>query len=149
MPSQRDFGLEGDVVYERGRESNGMCTQSDWYGERYGELQGGGSVDGLHRYELQDRYLELTRHSLPAIARLKGWSLKEDHCFMRVILDQLFQDCWYNHLDRRLRAYKQLNEAQLRRAIYLGKIIESGDVVTLERWNRESLHWRKKNPKVR
>ena len=63
---------------------------------------------------------------------------------MRVILDQLFQDCWYNHLDRRLTAYKQLNDEQLRRAIGLGTMIAAGDVVALENWNRESLHWRQK-----
>ena len=63
---------------------------------------------------------------------------------MRVILDQLFQDCWYHHLDRRLTAYKQLNDEQLRRAIFLGTMIERGDVVALEKWNRESLRWRQK-----
>ena len=94
--------------------------------DRYSEIRNHDSADGLHRYDLQDRYLKLVRHSPPAIARLKGWGLKEDHCFMRVILDQLFQDCWYNHLDRRLAAYKQLNNDQLRRAIALGTVIENG-----------------------
>ena len=112
--------------------------------DRYSELQGHAGDDGVHRYELQDRYLDLMRHSLPAIARSKGWRLTEDHCFMRVILDQLFQDCWYHHLDRRLTAYKQLNDEQLRRAIFLGTMIERGDVVALEKWNRESLRWRQK-----
>lgn len=56
----------------------------------------------LHRYELQDRYLELTRVELPAEARRRDWVVIEDHCFMRIILDRLFGDCWYNHLDRRL-----------------------------------------------
>ena len=132
--------LDGHSFYCRDRKSTGMGNNLD----RYSELQNHESADGLHRYELQDRYLELARHSLPAIARLKGWRLKEDHCFMRVILDQLFQDCWYNHLDRRLTAYKQLNDEQLRRAIELGTMIEAGDVVALEKWNRESLHWRQK-----
>ena len=63
---------------------------------------------------------------------------------MRVILDQLFQDCWYHHLDRRLAACIQLNDQQVRRAIFLGTMIERGDVVALEKWNRESLHWRQK-----
>ena len=112
--------------------------------DRYSEIQGHAGDDGIHRYELQDRYLELMRHSLPAIARSKGWRLKEDHCFMRVILDQLFQDCWYHHLDRRLSAYKQLNDRQLRRANFLGVMIERGDGIALETWNHESLHWRQK-----
>ncbi len=63
---------------------------------------------------------------------------------MRVMLDQLCQDCWCNHLDRRLAAYKQRNNEQLCRAKSLGSVIESGDVVALEKWNRESLHWRQK-----
>ena len=112
--------------------------------DRYSEIRNHDSADGLHRYDLQDRYLKLVRHSLPAIARLKGWGLKEDRCFMRVILDQLFQDCWYNHLDRRLAAYKQLNNDQLRRAIALGTVIENGDENALARWDRESLLWRRK-----
>ena len=110
--------------------------------ERYRELMGEKSADRLHRYELQERYLKLTRHVLPAIARMKGWALNEDHCFMRVILDQLFQDCWYNHLDRRLTAYKQLNDQQLLRAISLATVVERGDFDTLDQWNRESLRWR-------
>ena len=100
------------------------------------------SLEHLHRYELQDLYLKLTREVLPAVARLKGWTLKEDHCFMRVILDQLFQDCWYNHLDRRLTAYKQLNDKQLVQAIQLATVIRSREFDTLEKWNRESLAWR-------
>lgn len=34
--------------------------------ERYRELMGEKSADRLHRYELQERYLKLTRHVLPA-----------------------------------------------------------------------------------
>ena len=73
---------------------------------------------------------------------MKGWALNEDHCFMRVILDQLFQDCWYNHLDCRLTAYKQLNDQQIRGAISLATVVERGDFDTLDQWNRESLRWR-------
>ena len=115
--------------------------------DRYREIMGHKSADRLHRYELQERYLKLTRHVLPAVARMKGWALKEDHCFMRVILDHLFQDCWYNHLDRRLTAYKQLNDQQLRRAISLATVIEGGEFDTLDKWNRESLRWRQQAAK--
>ena len=66
-----------DSFYCRDRESTGMGNHL----YRYSELQNHNSADGLHRYELQDRYLELTRHSLPAIARLKGWRLKEGSLF--------------------------------------------------------------------
>ncbi|WP_186776554.1 hypothetical protein [Rubripirellula reticaptiva] len=49
------------------------------------------AIGDLHRYELQDRYLELTRMELPAQARLGGWIVKYDHCVMRIIYDQWFQ----------------------------------------------------------
>ncbi len=97
-----------------------------------------------HRYELQDRYLELTRTELPAKARLGGWIVTEDHCFMRILLDQLFQGCWYDHLDRRLTAYKQLNETQLTEVIAMAEKLLAGDTKTLARWNTESLRWRGK-----
>jgi len=94
------------------------------------------------RRELQERYLELTRHELPARAARDHWRLSEDHCFMRIILDQLFQDCWYDHLDKRLPAYKQLNNDQLRKAIEFAQQILSEGYPLLNRWNFESLQWR-------
>ena len=97
----------------------------------------------LHRYDLQDRYLELMRIELPGEARIRGWGIVDDHCFMRIILDRLFGDCWYNHLDRRLTAYKQLRDAQLRSCIAMAEQILAGDVAALESWNRDSLRWRK------
>ncbi|MEL7266361.1 MAG: hypothetical protein AAFP69_16330, partial [Planctomycetota bacterium] len=92
-----------------------------------------------HRYQLQERYMELTRVELPAEARKRGWAIQEDHCFMRIILDQLFHDCWYAHLDRRLTAYKQLNEDQLQSCITMANQILAGDQEKLERWNQQSL----------
>lgn len=96
------------------------------------------------RYDLQARYLDLTRVELPAAARKHGWPITEDHCFMRVILDALFEGCWYDHLDRRLRAYKQLDTAQLGRAIALGqRMLDEGEP-TVTALNRQSLRWREK-----
>jgi hypothetical protein len=101
-------------------------------------------LGALHRYELQDRYLELTRVELPAEARRHGWVVTEDHCFMRIILDRLFGDCWYNHLDRRLTAYKQLGDEQLRECISMAEQLLEGDTEALATWNRDSLRWRGK-----
>ncbi|MGI9470908.1 MAG: hypothetical protein ACR2NZ_05225 [Rubripirellula sp.] len=101
-------------------------------------------LGALHRYELQDRYLELTRVELPAEARKRGCAVAEDHCFMRIILDRLFGDCWYNHLDRRLTAYKQLSEDQLRDCIATAEQLLAGGTEALLRWNRDSLRWRSK-----
>ena len=112
--------------------------------DRYSHLFAEDPEIADHRYVLQDRYLELTRISLPAKGLSSGWSIRDDHCFMRIILDQLFQDCWYNHLDRRLVAYKQLTNPQLKSAIELAhSILQHGDEV-LESWNRQSLEWRQK-----
>lgn len=114
------------------------------HSERYADLFAGDPELEKHRYVLQDKYLELTRVTLPAHAKAEGWSLKEDHCFMRVVLDQLFEDCWYNHLDKRLVAYKQLNESQLEVAVGLATaLIDQGESL-LEVWNRQSLAWRNK-----
>ncbi|MBB3204929.1 hypothetical protein FHS27_000696 [Rhodopirellula rubra] len=63
---------------------------------------------------------------------------------MRIILDQLFQGCWYDHLDRRLVAYKQLNNQKLTQAIALAETLLAGDTEILAHWNRESLQWRGK-----
>ncbi len=42
------------------------------------------------RYDLQARYLQLTREDLPAAALREGWPVRDDHCFMRIVLDHLF-----------------------------------------------------------
>lgn len=110
--------------------------------DRYSELFAYDPEFQDDRMVLQDQYIELLRVTLPAIARRKGWLLTEDHCFMRVVLDQLFQDCWYNHLDKRLRAYRQLNVEQLKRAIAMGNAIRDRGEELLEKWNRQSLAWR-------
>ncbi|MFN3188985.1 MAG: hypothetical protein ACE361_00565 [Aureliella sp.] len=99
-------------------------------------------LSSLHRYELQERYLELTRGELPALAMQRGWEIKDDHCFMRIILDRLFQDCWYNHLDVRLTAYKQLTETQLRMCISIAEELLEADAESIGAWNHDSLRWR-------
>jgi predicted 2-oxoglutarate/Fe(II)-dependent dioxygenase YbiX len=115
------------------------------HADRYANLFSDDPDLDCHRYVLQDQYLELTRVKLPAVAKAAGWTITEDHCFMRIILDQLFDDCWYNHLDKRLVAYKQLSEDQLKVAIELAhSILDRGEVL-LEIWNRQSLAWRNKN----
>lgn len=94
------------------------------------------------RYALQDRYLELARELLPRAARRGEWTVREDHCFMRIMLDHACGGCWYDHLDRRLRAYKQLTGNRLRAAVAAGeRMLAEGEpaVVAL---NRESLRWR-------
>ncbi len=96
------------------------------------------------RYDLQQRYLDLTQVELPAAARERRWPIRHDHCFMRIILDHLFEGCWYDHLDRRLVAYKQLNQAQLERAVALGEAMLNADAEAVQAMNVRSLQWRGK-----
>ena len=93
---------------------------------------------------LRNRYIHLTKEQLPATAKAQGWSLRFDHCFMRVLLDHLFKDSWYNHLSRREAAYKQLSAEQLHQAIAMGEdLLERGEDY-LRELNANSLRWRDK-----
>lgn len=100
----------------------------------------------MDRYELQDRYLDLTRAVLPSLGRTRGWPITEDHCFMRIVLDHVFHDCWYNHVDKRLRAYKQLNDTQLAQAVAIAEEMRRADAATIDKMNQQSLAWREVQP---
>ena len=97
------------------------------------------------RYDLQARYLELTRELLPARAARDGnLPIRFDHCFMRIVLDHVFKDSWYRHLDRKLRAYKQLTDAQLQRAVALAEAMLDAPAERVHEMNNASLSWRGK-----
>lgn len=72
-----------------------------------------------HRQILEQWYLLLTREKLPQQAQVEQWPIQQDHCLQRVVLDNLFQDCWYNHLKRSKPAYRQLDNLQLGQALLL------------------------------
>jgi hypothetical protein len=96
----------------------------------------------MDRYELQGRYIELTCTILPSIAEERRWVIRDGPDYMRLVLDHLFEDCWYRHLDRRLRACKQLNTRQLTRAVALAEAIaREGEELVLQ-MNARSLAWR-------
>jgi len=95
--------------------------------------------------ELRQEYLDLTNRILPKKAKEQHLAIRFNHCFQRIILDTLFQGCWYNHLNRssRIPAYQQLNEDQLSRAIAIAdQMIEDPQIV--EELNRRSLQYRGK-----
>ncbi len=100
------------------------------------------SVDGDEREILRDRYLDLTRSALPIVALREKWIVRDDHCFMRIILDHVCGECWYDHLDRRYPAYKQLGLEQLRTAVSLGESMLNGPAKLVAGMNRQSLIWR-------
>lgn len=97
---------------------------------------------------LLQRYRVLVDEALPAAARAGGWSLRLDHCFGRVLLDDAVEGCWYDHLDRRAgAAYRQLDDARLAGAVALGeRLLTEGDPL-LRTLDARSLAWRGKAAK--
>jgi hypothetical protein len=100
------------------------------------------------REELLRRYRTLVDDELPSAAREGWWSLRLNHCFGRVLLDDAVGGCWYDHLDRRAGpAYRQLDDDQLAGAVRLGeRLLTEGDPL-LRTLDARSLAWRGKAPK--
>lgn len=94
------------------------------------------------RAALEAEWLELTRRTLPALAGERGWPVRLDHCFQRILLDHAVGGRWYDHVARRP-AYRHLGQAALARAVALGRDLAAGraDLTAL---NRQSLVWRGK-----
>lgn len=68
---------------------------------------------GMTIAQLQTIYLFAINTTLPSLAKQNQWPIHLNHCFARVVLDTLFRDSWYNHLDRSSPAYRQLKRTQL------------------------------------
>lgn len=66
----------------------------------------------------------------------------EDHCFQRIVLDHLFSDAWYGHVQRP--AYRHLDDGQLERAVDIAERIAAEGDPLLRRLNEQSLRWRGK-----
>lgn len=101
--------------------------------------------------QLRDRYLELTNRILPTLAQTRRFPVRLNHCFQRIVLDNLFARCWYEVLSRGQEpAYKQLTEEQLKQAIAIAETIIAQPDDYLQQLNQNSLQWRGKtikNPK--
>ena len=94
------------------------------------------------RSALEARWLELTRRVLPGLAAARGWPVRFDHCFQRILLDAACDGPWYAHVPARP-AYRHLDEARLRAAVALAEACVAG-AVSLEALNRRSLDARGK-----
>ena len=95
--------------------------------------------------DLRQQYLHLTNQVMPAVATQRGWPVHRNHCFQRIILDTLFHDCWYHHLDRtsRIPAYRQLSQEQLVQALAIAQqMLDS--TTRVEQLNQQSLRYRGK-----
>ncbi|MBW4471675.1 MAG: hypothetical protein KME45_14885 [Stenomitos rutilans HA7619-LM2] len=100
-------------------------------------------MDRLTR--LRHQYLELTNHVLPNLATARHFPVRYNHCFQRIILDNLFGRCWYEVLERqREPAYKQLTAAHLEQAIALAHCIIDQPDSYLRSLNQNGLNWRGK-----
>jgi len=88
-------------------------------------------------------YLEMTKVTLPALAKTKHphWPVSEDHCFQRIVLDNVCQTTWYTVLPTP--AYKHLSKEQALAAVNLCLQIKD-DQVELSHLNHRSLQWRDK-----
>jgi hypothetical protein len=94
------------------------------------------------RAALEARWLHLTRTILPSLAAARGWPVRNDHCFQRILLDAVCDGRWYDHVQRRP-AYRHLDQARLREAVSLAERLERGEA-DLHALNARSLAWRRK-----
>ncbi len=67
------------------------------------------------RTALVERWFELTRRILPAMAAGQRWPIRYDHCFMRVCLDEAMGAPWHQIVKRP--AIHHMSEAQLTAAV--------------------------------
>jgi hypothetical protein len=89
---------------------------------------------------LIDRYKQLLNKVLPASFTQP---VRHNHCFNRIVLDWLFGDVWYNHLDKSKTAISQLTDEQLQNLIgRMEQWVQQPDVLFED--NAQSLTWRKK-----
>ena len=96
----------------------------------------------MTREALEQRWLTLTRETMPALAAERGWPVHNDHCFQRFLLDNAVGACWYDVIRRRP-AYRHADEAVLIRAVEVGDAVIAG-LADLAALNRQSLAWRGK-----
>lgn len=100
------------------------------------------TLDGDDVDALRAEYDRLVNGALPAAARCAGdWPIREDHCFARVVLDGVFADVWYDHVDGRP-AVDHLSPAELRRAVGLADRMLREGRPTVARLNARSLRRR-------
>jgi hypothetical protein len=96
-----------------------------------------------YRLSLIAQYLKLTREVMPDFAKRVNprWPVSEDHCFQRIVLDNICGGVWYDSIKQP--AYKYLDITQAENAVELCNRILSGNA-DLDKLNAKSLGWRKK-----
>lgn len=94
--------------------------------------------------ELRATYLDLINHQLPTKVQRVPMPVRWNHCFARIVLDNLCGSCWYEHFSCRQPAYRQLSREQLAGAIAIAESILRQPDLCYE-LNRKSLRWRGKS----
>lgn len=89
--------------------------------------------------DLKATYKELLNRLLP---EKYTYPVRYNHCFNRIVLDWLFNDCWYHHLDKKKTAISQLNDQQLQSAITRMQQWLSDQQILIED-NERSLRYRR------
>lgn len=78
---------------------------------------------------------------MPSIAQDRGWPVRFDHCFQRILLDNVSGRPWREVIAPP--AYRNASDEVLQQAIELGEAALDGGV-DLTELNRRSLHMRGK-----
>ncbi len=76
------------------------------------------------------------------MADARGWPVRNDHCFQRILLDNACGRCWYEAVPARP-AYRHASDAVLTQAVALARAAIAGET-DLHTLNRRSLAWRGK-----
>jgi len=102
------------------------------------------TLDGVDITTLRATYRRQVTQQLPAAAVEAGnWPIQLDHCFARIVLDNVFGGEWYEHVDGRP-AYEHLAAAELREAIAIADRMLSDGRPAVVDLNDNSLRWRGK-----
>ena len=95
----------------------------------------------MDRDALVSHWFELTRQRMPALAAERGWPVRFDHCFQRILLDNAMGAKWSDHIASA--AFKNAPVRVLEKAIDLGEACVAGRA-ELTALNRLPLEWRGK-----
>ena len=94
------------------------------------------------RAALEARWLHLTRATLPGLAATRGWPVRFDHCFQRILLDNACGGRWLDLVEGRP-AYRAIDVGRLSAAVALAEAVVAGGA-DLHALNTKSLAWRGK-----
>jgi hypothetical protein len=100
------------------------------------------TLTGANISALRTRYDQTVHEALPARAKNAGdWPIHADHCFARVVLDNVFDDVWTNHVTGEP-AYKHLSPTELQTAIEIADTMLDEGRPAVTQYNDRSLAWR-------